>query len=338
MDIAIEEDLIEEVARIHGYDNIPEVMPSGDLSVGSASSHDVDLRQIQQSLCTAGYQEIISYSFVDRKLLKAVHQDKTALPLANPLSSDMDVMRTTLLPGLLSALAYNTRRQQDRVRLYETGVAFLQGDELTEVHRLGGVSSGTAWPEQWSGSPRQLDFYDVKGDVERILALRGGKGAEFSECERSWMHPGCSADVSLDGRIIGWCGAVHPAILKNLDIDDEVFAFELDLDPIQDREIPKAGQISRFPSIRRDLAIWIPESVTYREVNRLVAAEAGDLLQKLVVFDVYRDKKLKKGYKSLAIGLILQNVSSTLTDEHVDPVIQKVITVLEQQLAAELRG
>jgi phenylalanyl-tRNA synthetase beta chain len=338
MDIAIEEDLIEEVARIHGYDNIPEVMPSGELAVGSASSHDIDLRQIQQSLCTSGYQEIISYSFVDRKLLQAVHQDKAALPLANPLSSDMDVMRTTLLPGLLTALAYNHRRQQERVKLFETGVVFLQGDELTEVNRLGGVSSGTALPEQWSDSPRQLDFYDIKGDVERILALRGSERAEFAESERSWLHPGCSADVTLDGQNIGWCGAVHPAVLKNLDIDKEVFAFELDIDPVQQREVPRAGQISRFPSIRRDLAIWIPESVTFREVNQLVAAEAGDLLQNLVVFDVYRDEKLKKGYKSLAIGLILQHVSSTLTDEHVDPVIQKIVTSLEQQLAAELRG
>ena len=338
MDIAIEEDLIEEVARIHGYDRIPEAPPGGQLAVGSAASHTVSLMHMRQSLCAAGYQEAINYSFVDRRQLEAVHQAGFALPLANPLSAEMDVMRTTLLPGLLASLAYNVRRQQARVRLFETGLAYIQQETLQEISRICGVATGSAWPEQWAQPVHKLDFFDIKGDVERLIALRGDTPVSFTPFDGPWAHPGASACVALEGRPIGWCGAVHPGVLKTLDIEGEVFAFELDLDLLQQRQIPHACPISRFPSIRRDIAVWVPDEVTFAEIEKVVRGEIADLLQDLVVFDVYRDEKLKKGYKSLAIGLILQNVSSTLVDELVDPVIHQAIAALEHRLGAQLRG
>lgn len=337
-DIEREEDLIEEVARIHGYDRIPERSPSGPVTVGSAAGHDVPISHLRESLCSAGYQEIITYSFVDRRLLEAVRQSDQALPLANPLSSDMDVMRTTLLPGLLQALDRNLRRQHDRVRLFETGRAFLQNGSLREVPRLAAVACGLAWPEQWAAPARALDFFDIKGDVERLLAMHGGAPATFEPFEQPWAHPGTSAEVVIGGRPVGWCGAVHPEVLAELGIGAEVFAFELELEALQKREIPVAKSVSRFPSIRRDLAVWVPEDVPFAAVRQCVLDAAGDLLQNLVIFDVYQDQKSRKGCKSLAIGLILQNVSSTLTDTQAEPVMARVIAGLKQQLNAELRG
>ncbi len=338
VDIAIEEDLIEEVARIHGYNNIPVKKPGGEVQVGSAARHEVSLAQVRGLLTAAAYQEAINYSFVDIMQLEAVFQSEYALPLANPLSADLGVLRTTLLPGLLAALNRNLRRQHARVRLFETGLVFLQSESLLEVPRIAAVACGSALPEQWAAASRAIDYFDIKGDVERLLALRGCDDVTFEPLHAPWAHPGASASVLIDEQCIGWCGAVHPQVLKSLDIDCEVFAFELDLELIQRRQVQAARPFSKFPSIRRDIAIWLPEQTTYAEVQACILDSAGELLQNLVVFDVYHDQKSKKGYKSLAIGLILQNVSSTLTDEIADPVIQQVISNLCSRLSAELRG
>lgn len=338
-DIDIEEDLIEEVARIFGYDAIPESPVSGELAVGSVSGHRVSLDRLRQSLCAAGYQEAINYSFVDHELLNVLHQGGPVLPLANPLSADMDVMRTTLLPGLLTGLARNLRRQQGRVRLFETGVVFLQNDALDEVERVAAVVSGDALPEQWGDIPRALDFFDLKGDLERLFALRGsGEAPGFEPAMLPWLHPGAAAVVKLRDEVVGWCGAVHPSVLKALEVRKPVFAFEVDLDPLVTRDVPFAKQISRFPSIRRDLAMLLPDDVSYEQVRQLSAEAAGPHLEKVVVFDVYQGENLTKGYKSLAIGLIFNDVSRTLKDEDVDSHIQAVVAELGQRLGAQLRG
>ena len=191
---------------------------------------------------------------------------------------------------------------------------------------------------------RPLDFFDVKGDVERVLSLRGGslRGADlgpvFEPATLPWLHPGAAAVIKLQDRAIGWCGGVHPAVLKGLDIRKAVFGFELDLEPVLQREIPFAKEISRFPSIRRDLALLLPNDVSYDQVRRSSAAAAGGLLEKVVVFDVYQGGNLKEGYKSVAIGLIFNDVSSTLRDEDVDPLIEAVVSELGQRLGAQLRG
>jgi len=338
VDIAIEEDLIEEVARIHGYNNIPSRMPHGEVQVGSVAKHQVSLAQMRESLCAAGYQEVVNYSFVDIKQLEALYLEDSALPLANPLSGDLGVLRTTLLPGLLATLDRNLRRQHARVRLFESGLVFLQSESLLEVPRIAAVACGAAWPEQWSANPRVLDYFDIKGEVERLLALRGPSAVRFERLHAPWAHPGASASVFIDDQCIGWCGAVHPEVLKTLGIDTEVFAFELDLEPLQRRALQVARPYSKFPSIRRDIAVWVPDQTSYEEVRSCILESAGELLQNLVIFDVYQDQAQKKGYKSLAIGLILQNVSSTLTDDVTDPVIQQVIDKLVSGLGAELRG
>jgi phenylalanyl-tRNA synthetase beta chain len=339
-DIAIEEDMIEEVARIYGYDEIAEAPPSGVLSAGTSSEHKVPLQQLRDYLCAAGYTEAINYSFVDKRQLEAVRQADFVLPLANPLSADMDVMRTTLLPGLLSSLAHNTRRQNARVRLFETGVVFIQQAELQESHRVAAVATGSALPEQWGSQKRELDFFDIKADVERLLSLRGGPTAElsFEPGQLPWMHPGAGAVIRLQKSEIGWCGAIHPGVLKSLDISENVLAFELDVDLLLQREVPLAKSVSRFPSIRRDLSILLPNDVPYDRVRECIIASTGEILQKLVVFDVYQGENLKKGYKSLSIGLIFKNVSSTLKDEVVDSLIQAVVADLDERLGAQLRG
>jgi phenylalanyl-tRNA synthetase beta chain len=338
-DIEIEEDLVEEVARIYGYSEIPEAPVSGELAPGASSGHLVSLARVRESLCAAGYQEAINYSFVDQERLKEVHHDEQVLALANPLSSDMDVMRTTLLPGLLTSLARNIRRQQPRVRLFETGVAFLQGDTMNEVERLAGIATGDSHPEQWGEPARAIDFFDIKGDIERLYAMRGDAGKPlFEPGEMPWMHPGASAVIKLNGGIVGWCGSVHPSVLKAFEIKKSVFAFELNLEKLLQRDVPFTKSISRFPSVRRDLALLLPNDVTYDQVKDCIITSAGPLLEKVLVFDVYQGLNLKKGYKSLAIGLIFNNVSSTLTDEDVDSVIETLVSELEQQLGAQLRG
>jgi phenylalanyl-tRNA synthetase beta chain len=273
-------------------------------------------------------------------LLGAVRMDEAVLPLANPISSDMDVMRTALLPGLLDALGRNLRRQHERVRLFETGIVFRQRDSLEEIDRIGAVARGSARPEQWGEQKRPMDFHDLRKDVENLLALRGGTGAdvEFTAADRPWLQPGQGAEISIAEQAAGWAGAVHPEILATLEIRGPVYALELDIDVISIREIPNAKNVSRFPSVRRDLAFIVPEGVNYRQIRECVTDIAGDLLAKMIIFDVFSGQNVEKGYKSLAIGLILQDVSCTLTDEVVDPLIKSVVEGLEARLDAYHRG
>jgi phenylalanyl-tRNA synthetase beta chain len=338
-DIEIEEDLIEEVARIYGYDNIPPALPAGELDPGIISESQVSLRNIQQALCAAGYTEAINYSFTSRDLLQQFSMEGKILPLANPLSADLEVMRTALLPGLMETLSRNLRRQQDRLRFFEAGTVFEQNGELAESSRIAVVACGGYAPEQWGISNRPVDFFDLKGDLESILSLRGETGeVEFRNSTLTWLHPGQSATVSIDGVDIGWAGSIHPSILKQMDIKGPVLAFEVDVDLLSKREIPYTKEISRYPSIRRDLALLVPENISFAEIRRNVIDLSGDLLTNLVLFDLYSGQNVEKGYKSLAIGLILQNVSCTLTDEVVDSLVKNVVQGLEQRLDAQLRG
>jgi phenylalanyl-tRNA synthetase beta chain len=338
-DIEIEEDLIEEVARIFGYDNIPAALPAGELDPAIRSEGQVSIQIIQQALCAAGYFEAINYSFTSRNLLAMFSMEEHVLPLANALTTDLEVMRTALLPGLMQTLSSNLRRQQDRLRFFEIGTVFDQEETLTESLHIGGVACGSHLPEQWGTAARPTDFYDLKGDLESMLSLRGGTGEiEFRYMQLPWLHPGQSAMVSIEGVDIGWAGSVHPSILKQFEIKGSVLAFEFDFNILSKREIPYTKEISRFPSIRRDLALLVPEKVSFAEIRRNVIDLSGDLLTNLVLFDLYSGQNVEKGYKSLAIGLILQNVSCTLTDEVVDSLVQNVVRGLEERLDAQLRG
>ena len=338
-DIAIEEDLIEVVARIFGYDNIPATLPAGELDPGIIPEAQVKLQSIQQALCAAGYTEAINYAFTSQALLKTFSMDEHVLPLANALNSDLEVMRTALLPGLMETLQRNLRRQQDRLRFFEIGTVFDQEDDPTESLHIGALACGSVYPEQWGSATRATDFFDLKGDLESMLALRGETGEiEFRNTKLTWLHPGQAAMVSIDGVDVGWIGSIHPLILKQMDIKGPVLGFELDVDILSNREIPSTKNISRFPSVRRDLALLVPEKISFAEIRSNVIDLSGDLLANLVLFDLYSGQNVEKGYKSLAIGLILQNVSCTLTDEVVDSVVQNVVRGLEERLDAQLRG
>ena len=207
------------------------------------------------------------------------------------------------------------------------------------VERIAGVATGEAFPEQWAITNREIDFFDMKGDVERLYSMKGSASSPvFVPGELPWMHPGASAVIELDGKRVGWCGAVHPSVLKAFDIKKAVFAFEIDLEPLLERDVPFAKEISRFPSVRRDIAVLLPNDVAFMSVENRIREAAGPYLERIVVFDVYAGENLKDGYKSLAIGLIFNNVSSTLRDEDVDPTIQGVVSALESHLGAQLRG
>jgi len=248
-------------------------------------------------------------------------------------------MRTALLPGLMETVSRNLRRQQDRLRFFEIGTVFEQKDSLIESQHVAAVACGNALPEQWGVEARATDFFDLKGDLESMLSLRGETGeVQFRNTQLAWLHPGQAAAVSIDGVDIGWAGSVHPSILKAMEIKGSVLAFELDLNVLSKREIINTNIISRFPSIRRDLAFFVPEKISFAEIRSNVIDLAGDLLVNVVLFDLYSGHNVEKAYKSLAIGLILQNVSCTLTDEVVDSLVKNVVQGMEQRLDAQLRG
>ncbi len=339
-DIEIEEDLIEEVARIHGYDNVPTHPPSGELSLHLRPENTVAMSRLNSQLASSGYREAICYSFVAPELLEKWSLADGAVALSNPLSADFAVMRTSLLPGLVEILKSNRNRQQERVRLFESGLIFNNADaELKQTPHVAAVACGRAKPESWTGDKRAVDFYDLKAHVEDLLALGGGhRHVEFRPSTRPWLHPGRSAEVVVGGKSIGFVGGLNPRLLKSLDIDDDVQVFELDVESVTMGSVPRARPISRFPSVRRDIAIVVPDEVPYARVETAARKALGTVLTDLVVFDQFVGQNLGSGVKSLAIGLILQDDSRTLTDQDVDSFVAKAVSALEQECQARLRG
>ncbi|MEP6483664.1 MAG: phenylalanine--tRNA ligase subunit beta [Rudaea sp.] len=339
-DIEIEEDLIEEVARIHGYDNVPTHAPSGELSLHLRPESEVSLSRMNSQMASSGYREAICYSFVAPELLQKWSLSGGAVALANPLSADLAVMRTSLLPGLVEILKSNRNRQQERVRLFESGLIFNNASgTLSQIPHIAAVACGRAHPESWSGDKRGVDFYDLKADVENLLALASGERAvEFRPANRAWLHPGRSAEVFVDGKPIGVVGGLNPRLLRALDIDEDVQVFELDVASVTAGAVPTAKPVSRFPSVRRDIAIVVPEHVAYARVESTARQALQGVLADLLVFDQFVGQNLGSGVKSLAIGLILQDDSRTLTDQDADGFVAKAVTALEQECQARLRG
>lgn len=352
-DIAIEEDLIEEIARIYGYDNIPATLPGGHTRLAAPTETQVDAATARRHMASRDYLEAVNYAFVDEALLASWHAHEGQVPLANPLSAELGVMRTQLLPGLVAALGRNVARQQHRVRLFEIGKVFharsMGGDDTAhpksplETSRIAAVACGPASLEQWSDRERVVDFHDLKGDLESLAQLSGAKLA-FRPSTQPHGHPGRSADVyrvNDDGSgewPIGWIGQLHPRLAKALDLPVDVVAFELDLTPVLSRNIPRAHALSKFPSVRRDLAFVVPEAVQWAAVKATVEAAAGAFLRDLVLFDRYSGAGVESGFKSLAMGLILQDESRTLTDRDVEQVVADVVAALQQQHHAAIRS
>ncbi len=338
-DIAIEEDLIEEVARIHGYDAIPTTTPTGQVNLVAPSETRVEERALRRQLIARDFLEAINYAFVDARTLATWQLDAGAVTLSNPLSAELGVMRTALLPGLVDALARNRARQQNRVRLFELGRVFHLEDGAAprETRRIAAVACGPQAAEQWAGDDREVDFFDLKAEVEALLALAGAR-AEFRADARPFGHPGRSASVWRDGREIGWVGHLHPALAKVLDLDGEVVGFELDLEPLAERAVPRAGELSRYPSVRRDIALVVPESTPWAALETSLQAALGPLLREVRLFDRYVGPGLDGGSKSLAMGLILQDVSRTLTDRDADQAVATALEALARDCGARLRS
>jgi phenylalanyl-tRNA synthetase beta chain len=338
-DIAIEEDLIEEIARIHGYEAIPMNAPTGEIRLAAPPESVVTEAALRQQLAARDYFEAINFAFVDAALLDSWGGDAARVTLANPLSAELGVMRPSLLPGLVEALRRNRARQQSRVRLFELGRVFHPADGAPlETRRIAAVASGPAVAEQWSEPAREVDFLDLKGDLESLLALAGaGASAEYRPGGPGWLHPGRSAAVWRDGRQLGWVGHLHPRLLKALDLH-ELVAFELDIEPLAVRGLPRSGELSRFPSVRRDLAVEVAEDVSWARLDETIRATLGERLRELTLFDRYVGPGLQPGCKSLAMGLILQDVSRTLTDHDADQAVAAVVEALARECAARLRG
>lgn len=339
-DIAIEEDLVEEVARIHGYENIPTSTPTGEVRLVAPRETRVGDAVLRRQLTGRDFLEAINYAFVDAGLLATWQLQDRAVALANPLSADLGVMRTALLPGLVSALGRNQSRQQSRVRLFELGKIFHQAPEggaPVETPRIAAVACGPQSAEQWALDDRDVDFFDLKAEVEALLALAGVEG-EFRPDDSPWGHPGRSASVWRDGRRIGWLGHLHPRLARSLDLDGEVVGFELDLEPLAARAVPRAGEVSRYPSVRRDIALVVPETTPFSALRASLEAALGGLLRDVVLFDRYVGPGLESGSKSLAMGLIMQDVSRTLTDRDADQAVATALEALGRDCGARLRS
>ena len=341
-DIAIEEDLIEEIARIHGYDRIPLHAPTGQIQLAPLPEARIADMALRQQLAARGYFEAINFAFVDASTLAKWQLGADVVELANPLSAELGVMRPALLPGLVEAAKRNLARQQLRVRLFECGRTFrttTPGDAPAETLRLAGVAVGNAHEEQWGEARRVQDFHDLKGDLESLLALAGTiENIRYVPASDPWLHPGRSAEIWRGETRLGVLGHLHPRLLKTLDLDQETLVFELDLAPLSERAVPRAGEVSRYPSVRRDLAVVVPEAVSWDRLEASLKGALGGLLHEVRVFDRYVGPGLEAGFKSLAMGLILQDASRTLTDLDADGAVAAALAALDRDCGAKLRG
>ncbi len=337
-DINIEADLIEEIGRIVGYDNIPGTRQAAHVAMSACSETEIDANRLRDALVARGYHEAITYSFVSPELQELLHPGQPTLSLANPISSDMSEMRTRLLPGLVQALRHNLNRQQNRVRLFETGLCFIPGDgELEQKPHLAALITGPAEPESWNADRRPADFYDIKGDLQSLMQLADAAAFDFRPSAEPILHPGQGADVYFHGKKVGFVGALHPSLQERLDIDQPVYLFEIEQQALSHHPLPGFRELSRFPSIRRDLALLVDADTPVRSLLDTIAALADEKIRDAFVFDVYTGKELRDNRKSVALGLILQDFSRTLTDQEVDGSVSAVLSALERKHNAVLR-
>jgi phenylalanyl-tRNA synthetase beta chain len=335
-DIAIERDLIEEVARLVGYDRIPTEPARAAQRILPQPSARLEEQRLLDLLAARGYYEGVHFAFVDPALQEALFPGVASHRLANPIASDLAVMRLSLWPGLIKAALENQRRQQTRVRLFEHGVVFPVG--VAEIDRIAAISLGTRWPEQWGSGREAGDFHDLRADVEALLSMSGDSGAfTFAPAIHSALHPGRSAQISRAGRPVGWIGELHPRLVRELGFVAAPTLFELDIAPAFAVSYAPFVEVSRFPQVRRDLAFVVDESVSFEAIRERVTHAASSLLKQLSLFDVYRGPGIESGRKSVALGLILQEKDRTLTDEDTDRVIAAVRASLGEGLGAQFR-
>ncbi|MDC5205430.1 phenylalanine--tRNA ligase subunit beta [Acinetobacter baumannii] len=339
-DMAIYQDLIEEVARIDGYDNIQISLPSMDVQLAKYQDR-FEIAQLRQTVVTLGYQEAISFSFADAKLEKQLNPQVSPLMLANPISSDLAAMRSTLLSSLIPCVQYNLNRQQSRVRFFELGLRFDYQkansiQDLKQIPTLALVAVGSREPESWHAKPQPMDFFDFKGEVEEILAA-GRVKVEYVRSERPWLHPGQSAEILVDGQSIGYLGRLHPSLENELDLSTTWVA-ELDQAAVLQSYVSNFTELSRFPSVRRDIALLISDNINVRDIQQLIEKTGGELLDSTWLFDVYTGQGVEEGKRSLAFALLWQHPSRTLEDAEIKSGMDNIIQVLENTYQATLRA
>ncbi len=335
-DINLEVDLIEEVARIYGYDHIPAQLPRQTIQMLPIASEQVPVRRFAHLLKDLGYQEAITYSFINPKWQEALILNSEGLCLANPISSELSVMRTTLWSGLLPALQNNLQHQQERVRLFEIGTRFVeQKGQLQQLATIAGVAIGDRVAEQWDETKQAVDFYAMKADVEKLLALTG-KPYSWQTANHPALHPGRSAAIYRDAQLIGWLGELHPRLQQAWDLG-RVMLFELDMALLNQATLTHYQSVSKYPAVRRDLAILVNSAISAEQITKIIREIAGNMLNKLIIFDIYQGQGVITGEKSMALGLIFQADDHTLIDEEVNHLIEQVLIALKQSINARLR-
>ena len=339
-DAAIEEDLIEEVARIHGYNNFPVRRPAARLALRPDNEAGVTQAQMRRQMVARGYQEAITYSFVAPDLQATLLPDAVSPMLANPISSDLSVMRASLFPGLVRALDYNLNRQQTRVRLFETGLVFNGNlDNLRQTPMLGALACGSRYPEGWSGNREPVDFYDLKGDLESLFALGScPQDWRMESAEHPSLHPGQCARILYQGQEAGWLGALHPEVRARLGLKADAVGFEVSLDALSNGHVPAFVPLSRYPEVRRDLAFTVAQAVPVQSLLDTATANAGDYLTDTRLFDVYAGQGVVDGQKSIALGLTWQHPSRTLNDDEINQLVGSIVEQMQREFNAELRG
>ncbi|NPE59638.1 phenylalanine--tRNA ligase subunit beta [Dickeya dadantii] len=341
-DMAIEEDLVEEVARVYGYNNIPNIPTQAPLKMTQHREADLALKRVKTLLVDHGFQEAITYSFVDPKIQSLIHPGEDALILPSPISVEMSAMRLSLWSGLLGAVVYNQNRQQSRLRLFESGLRFVPDQRadlgVRQETMLAGVITGTRYEEHWDLARQAVDFYDLKGDLEAVLALTGKLSVlEFRAESHPALHPGQTAAIYLAGERIGYIGVIHPELERKLDLNGRTVVFEVLWDKLAERVVPEAADISRFPANRRDIAVVVAESVPAGDVLAECKKVGANQLVGVNLFDVYRGKGVAEGYKSLAISLVLQDTARTLAEEEIAATVAQCVAALKQRFQASLR-
>ncbi len=329
-DLRIEPDLIEEVARLYGYDRIPAQPYAASMAPGRPSERTRSASVIKSGLVARGWQEVMSLAFNDRELQASLNPMSESIELDNPIADNLGVMRSTLWCGLTESLRYNHARQAGRMRLFECGVCFERVEgRIHEMSRIAGISSGSALPEQWGADNRATDFYDIKTEIESLLA--SSQDLSFAAATHPALHPGRTARISAGGRPVGWLGELHPGLITELDLPVRTIVFELDWEAVRQVPVPVAKPVPEFPTSRRDISVVVEESVPAETLRKAVFTAAPATLREVKLFDVYRGENLGTTFKSMALGLIFQDYSRTLTDEDVDSAVERV----KLELAAE---
>lgn len=333
-DVAREEDLIEEIARVFGYDNVPDDHTAGSLNMLRLPETRRPRFEVYQKLAARGFQEVVSYAFVDEQWEQDFADNQNPIRLQNPLAAQYAVMRSTLIGGLVEILQNNLNRKQNRVRIFEIARIFhKQNNQFVQAERVGGLVYGTALPEQWGEKARPADFYDVKADVESLLQ---GQSVQYVPATHPALHPTRSANIVRDGEVIGFMGELHPKWLQKYNLPQAALVFELDMNAVLLTDKTRYQEISKFQASRRDLAFVLPEQVSFAELKTALNQVANPIIQEIELFDVYRGKGLPENHKSMAVKIILQSHDNTLTDETVEPIIQQLIEAAKQ-IGANLR-